>query len=168
MGLLRSRSRSQRRLKMSVNVCPDDIFWTTEHFGMAMQHHEPECHADFCVCAIFKVKVTARAHMIIIWFFLLYFLNCWTLGNQTWSDDTLSVAKVSSEKNGLLHSRSRSQWRVKMLMFVQMISSKPPNILFPNLVLWYIIMSRSVVQKELFAIFISPDIIPSGWLGSKH
>ena len=26
MGLLRSRSRSQRRLKMSVNICPDDIF----------------------------------------------------------------------------------------------------------------------------------------------
>ena len=31
MGLLRSRSRSQRRFKILVNVCPDDIFWTTEH-----------------------------------------------------------------------------------------------------------------------------------------
>ena len=38
-------------------------------------------------------------------------------------------------------------------MFVQIISSKPPNVLFPNLVLWFIIMSRSVVQKDWFAIF---------------
>ena len=48
--LLRSKSVSQRRFSMSVNVCPDDIFWTTEHFvtklGMFMQHHEPECHAE--------------------------------------------------------------------------------------------------------------------------
>ena len=54
-------------------VCPDDIFRTTEHFvtkrGMVMQHHEPECHeqkkqkkGNFF--AIFKVKITARAHMI--------------------------------------------------------------------------------------------------------
>ena len=34
-----------------------------------------------------------------------------------------------------------------------MISSKPPNILFPNLVLWCIIMNRSVRQKDCFAIF---------------
>ena len=34
-----------------------------------------------------------------------------------------------------------------------MISSKPPNILFPNLVLWCIIMSQSVMQKDWFAIF---------------
>ena len=33
-----------------VNVCPDDIFRTTEHFvtrpGMVMQHHKPECCAE--------------------------------------------------------------------------------------------------------------------------
>ena len=46
MELLLSRSRSQQRVKMSVNVCFDDIFYITEHvvtkFGMVMQHHEPE------------------------------------------------------------------------------------------------------------------------------
>ena len=46
-GITASRSRSQRRLKMSVNVCPEDIFWTTEHFvtkpDMVLQHHKPEC-----------------------------------------------------------------------------------------------------------------------------
>ena len=35
---------------MSVNVCPDDSFWITEHFvaklAMVMQHREPECHAE--------------------------------------------------------------------------------------------------------------------------
>ena len=35
---------------MSVSVCPDDIFGTTEHFvtkpGMIKQHHKPECHAE--------------------------------------------------------------------------------------------------------------------------
>ena len=48
--LLHSRSRSQQKFKMSVSLCPDDIFWTAEHFvtklGMVMQHHEPECYAE--------------------------------------------------------------------------------------------------------------------------
>ena len=43
-------SRSQRRFKMLVKVCPDRIFWTTEHFvakpGMVMQPHKPKCHAE--------------------------------------------------------------------------------------------------------------------------
>ena len=41
-----------------------------------MQHHEPECQAEIVVVvvAIFKVKITARAQMINIWLFLLYFL----------------------------------------------------------------------------------------------
>ena len=56
------------------------------------------------------------------------------------------------KKNWLMHSGSRSQWWVKMLMFVQKISSKPPNIVFPNLVLWWI-MSQSVMQKDWFDIY---------------
>ena len=40
--------------------------------------------------AIFKVKVTARAHMIKIWRFPLYLLNCWSFCYQTWFDSTLS------------------------------------------------------------------------------
>ena len=46
------------------------FFWITEHFvakfGMVMQHYEPECHAEnfVVVVAIFKVKVTATAHII--------------------------------------------------------------------------------------------------------
>ena len=47
---LHSRSRSERRFKMPMYVCPDDIFWTAEHFvtklGMVMQHHKQECHLE--------------------------------------------------------------------------------------------------------------------------
>ena len=39
-----------------------------------------------------------------------------------------------------------------MSVFVQMISSKPPNFL-PNLVLWCIVLSGSVMKKDLFAVF---------------
>ena len=45
IGLLCSRSRSQQNFKMSVNVCPDDIFWIAKPFitklVMMMHHHEP-------------------------------------------------------------------------------------------------------------------------------
>ena len=103
MGLLCSRSRSQWWFEMSVNVSVDNIFWITAHFvtkfGMVMQHHEPESYGHFVVVAIFKVKVTARVYMIKIWLFLLYYLNCWFFGNQTWSHDTSLEAKMSYEKN---------------------------------------------------------------------
>ena len=46
-----------------------------------------------------------------------------------------------------MHSRSRSQLRVKMLVFVQMISSKPPVILVPNSVSWCITVSRTACKK---------------------
>ena len=89
-----SKSRSYQRFKMLVNVCPD-IFWTAKHFvtklAMMVQHHEPEYHTEKKkkkkLFAIFRVKVKARAHMIRIWIFLLYLMNCWFLGRQTWSAD---------------------------------------------------------------------------------
>ena len=81
-GLLRSRLTSNRRLKLSVIICPDDIFWAAKHFvtkrGMVtQQQNEPECHVKQKLFAVFKVKVTARAHVIKIWLWLLYLLNCW-------------------------------------------------------------------------------------------
>ena len=57
-GLLHSRLRSQQRFRMSVNVCPDEIFWTAEHFaiklGVVMQHHAPECHAEKKIVRYFQ------------------------------------------------------------------------------------------------------------------
>ena len=85
IGLLCSGSRSQQRFKMPMNVCPDDIFWTTEHFvtnlAMVMQHHEPVSCGKKLLFAVIKMKVKARAHVIKIWLFLLYLLNCWFLCN---------------------------------------------------------------------------------------
>ena len=70
------------------------IFWAAgpceTKLSLVVQHHEPKCHAEKQWFTIFKVKVTARAHVIRIWLFLLYYLNCGFLGNQTWSDDTSS------------------------------------------------------------------------------
>ena len=58
---------------------------------------------------IFKIKVTARSHMIKIWHFLPYHLNCWSFCHQTWFDSTLSWARLSNGEIGLLCSRSSSQ-----------------------------------------------------------
>ena len=158
MGLLRSISRSQRRFKMSMNVFPGDFFWITEHFvakfGMVMQHYEPECHAEnfVVVVAIFKVKVTATAHIIKM-------LIPWQ-PNLVWWYIIISQS-VLWKTVGLLHSGSRSQWRVKMLMFVQVISSKPLSILFPSLVLWCIIyiMQELIWSKydNVYCIFWTAD-----------
>ena len=68
--------------------------------------------------AIFKVKVTARAHVIKIWQFLLYLLNCWSFCYQTWFDSKLSLARVFYGETGSLCSRSRSQQNSKMSMNV--------------------------------------------------
>ena len=59
------------------------------------------------------------------------------------------MQKTNKQKNWLLHSRPRSQWRVKISMFVQMIASELLNILLPNLILWGIVMSWSVIQKAV-------------------
>ena len=98
MGLLCSRSRSQQRFKMLVNVCLDDVFWATEHFviklDMRMQHHKPECHAEklvpylHChhgpecgarrlVCSL-QVQGYNEGSYNQIWLFLPYLLNCWS------------------------------------------------------------------------------------------
>ena len=56
IGLLCSRSRSQQTFKMSVNVCPNDIFWIAEPFttklGMVMHHYEPDCLSKRLVCCL--------------------------------------------------------------------------------------------------------------------
>ena len=95
IGLLHSRSMSQQRFKMLVNVCPDDIFWTTKHFtklGVFMLHYEAESHAEKRLheTTVFNVIVTLRANMINICRFLLYLLNCWSVWNQTWFGSTAS------------------------------------------------------------------------------
>ena len=89
--LLSSRSRSQWGFIWSKYDSFYYIFWTVDSLatkvGMVMQHHEPDSCGHFKFFLLFfNVKVTARAHMIKIWLFLLCLLNCWFFGNLTWSD----------------------------------------------------------------------------------
>ena len=55
-GLLDTRSRSQQNFKMSMNVCPDDIFQIAEPFttklGMVMHHYKPDCFSKRMVCCL--------------------------------------------------------------------------------------------------------------------
>ena len=93
-----SRSRSQQRFKMLENVCPDDIFWTTDHFdtklGMVMQHDVPESQAEEQNCC----------------------LQCQGHSEGLYNQNvTISTP------------RSWSQQRVKMSVFVQMISTTLPS-----------------------------------------
>ena len=146
IGLLCSGSRSQLRFKMPVNVCPDNIFWTSEHFitklGMVMQHHEPECHVGKkCL-----LSSRSRAQQGLMWSkYDSFYCIFWTVDSLT-TKLCLMIQHYKPEcivKNiGQLLSRSRSQWRVKMSVFVQM-----PNILLPNLVLWCFTISLSECWK---------------------
>ena len=54
IGLLYSRSVSQPRLNVSINVSLDDILRIAEPFvtkpSMVMHHYKPECHVQKMVC----------------------------------------------------------------------------------------------------------------------
>ena len=140
MGLLHLRSRSQQRFKMSVNVYLDDIFWITEHFVtklcMAMQHREPECHAENFLLLL---SSRSRSQWGLIWSkYDSFDFIFWTVDSLA-TEHGLVIHHHKPEcpvkKVGLLHSRSWSQWRFKMLVnVVWTIYSEPQNILLPNLV----------------------------------
>ena len=54
IGMLCSRVRSQERLKRSMNVCQNNIFWTAELFlskpDMIVHHREPEYQWKILLC----------------------------------------------------------------------------------------------------------------------
>ena len=56
IALLWSKSRSQKRFRIPVNVHLDDISSAAGPFltklGLVMQHHEPKCHARRLVCCL--------------------------------------------------------------------------------------------------------------------
>ena len=140
MGLLCLRSWSQWKFKMSVDV------WMMVMFVQMISSKPPNIlFSNLVLCCIimrqsvmqtdwfafFKVKVTARAHMIKIWQFLLYLLNCSSVCHQTWFDSTLSyhkpecfMEKLDCCVQGQGHSKiSKCQW-----IFVQMIFSESLNL----------------------------------------
>ena len=130
MGLLRSRSRSQQRFEILMNVCPDDIFWTTEYFvtkpGTVMQHHKPECHAEKLVpCVQCQGHSDGDAASWARVLCGILFVCCCYLQGQGHSkglyDQNMTLSIIFSE---LL-----IPWQ-------------------PNLVWWYIIISQSVLLKK--------------------
>ena len=72
VGLLCSRSMSQPRLKVSVNVCLDGILCIAKSFvtkpSMVRHHYKPECH-NICKkwVSTFKVKVTVTEFWFTQW-----------------------------------------------------------------------------------------------------
>ena len=69
-----------------------------------------------------SMRFTARAHMIKIWLFVLYYLNCWFLGNQTWSDDAPLETRVSYGEKGI------TAFRVKVTAKGQNVNVCPDDI----------------------------------------
>ena len=85
IALLWSKSRSQKRFRIPVNVHLDDISSVAEpsvtKLGMVMQHHGPKCLARRLICCL-KVQGHSEGSFYQIWLFLPYLLNCWSSGNQ--------------------------------------------------------------------------------------
>ena len=155
MRLLQLRWKdSKKRLKQWFKMSVNDIFWITEHFvtkfGMLMQHHELECHAEFCCCCYLQGQGHSEGfydqNMTLSTIFSELLIP-WQPNLVWW------YIRVSYEKNWITAFRVKVTMKGQNGMFVQMVSSKPPNILFPNLVWWCITMSWSVIQKDWFAIF---------------
>ena len=131
MELLWSRSRSQQRFKMWVNVCPDDIFWITEHFvtkfGMVMQHHEPECHAGKKIA----FHLQGQGHSEGSYDQNMTLSTIFSVLSIPWQPDLMihHQKPVSCEKKWITAFRVKITAKGKV---VQIISSNPPSILFPN------------------------------------
>ena len=106
---------------------------------MVMHHYKPECQVKN-----WFVSSRWRSQQRLIWFkkqqqFWLNFLDSWSFCNRTWFDGVNSI--ISLSVTGLLRSRSRSQWRLKMSMN-----------LCPNDIFWtterFITKLRMVIHNE--------------------
>ena len=100
IGLLYSRSVTQPRLKVSVNVNLDGILCIAEPFvtkpNMATHHYKPECQVRKIG---FYLQGQGHSNWICVhtrkaWLFLLYVLNCWFFGDQL--SLTVHVHKLKS------------------------------------------------------------------------
>ena len=84
IALLWSKSRSEVKFRIPVNVHLDDILSTAEpfvtKFGIVMHHHGPEYHARRLVCCLQFHSITEGSYNQ-MWLCLPYLLNCWYFGN---------------------------------------------------------------------------------------
>ena len=87
IALLQSRSGSQKKLRIPVNVHLNDISSAAEpsvtKLGVVLQHHGPKYHARRLVCYL-QVQDHSESSFDQIWLFLSYLLNCWSFCNHIW------------------------------------------------------------------------------------
>ena len=123
VGLLcsRSRSRSWWNFKILKNVCPDNLFRTTESFIsklILVGHQKPECPLKGLVSCL-----QGQGHSKnFIWSnddSLLCLLNCWSLCNQNWFDG-IGWIVFCKDWVILLCSSSRSQQRLNISVNVHL------------------------------------------------
>ena len=85
IALLWSRSRSQKRSRIPVNVHLDNISSPAEasvtKLGLVMQHHGPKCLARRLVWCL-QVQGHSEGPFNQIWLFLPYPLKCWSFCKQ--------------------------------------------------------------------------------------
>ena len=131
---------------------------------MVMHHHKAECHADklvHCVQCHNKSFCNQNMTISVVSSKLLVSLQPNLVCQYS------IISQMSCGKMGLLHPRSRSQQRFKMsvnvcpddifsvclIVSTQYLLSHSAIFFLPNLVLWCIIMSRFVMQKNWFTVF---------------
>ena len=148
MGLLCSRSRSQWRSRQ--------YFLNHSTFSYQIWYGDVASWArvmqTFCCCCYLQGQGRSKG---------LCDQNM-TLYNIIWAVDSLATKlglMIHHQKPECPVKKWITVFRIKVtargqnLMFVQMVSSTLLNVLFSNLVLWFIIMSQSIMQKDWFAIF---------------
>ena len=148
MGLLCSRSRSQWRSRQ--------YFLNHSTFSYQIWYGDVASWArvmqTFCCCCYLQGQGHSEDSFDQN---MTFFFMFWTVDSLATKPGLMihhQKPECPVKKNGLLHLVPRSQQRVRMLMFVQKISFKPPNFFFLLIsVLWC-----------------CPDVIICGWLGSKH
>ena len=152
IGLLHSRSRSQQRFKMLVNVCLDDIFWTREHFvtklGMVMQHHDPECHAEKNNCLLSSLS---RSQQRLMWSkYDSFYYIFWTVDSLAtklglmihYHKPECLVKKMDNCIQGQGHSEGSNCQCLSIWYLL-----KHWTFLLLNFVLWCLTMSWSACKK---------------------
>ena len=84
----------------------------------------------------------SRSQQGLVSLFLLYALNCWPCCNQNWLEGILICRTVVWKKKIITLFKVKVTMKMSMNV-VQTKSSKLSNLLLPNLVEWFIIMSQS-------------------------
>ena len=85
IALLWSRSRSQKKFRILVNVHLDNISSAAEpsvtKLGVMKQHHGPKCPGKRLVCCL-QVQGHSEGSFNQIWLFVPYLLICWSFCNH--------------------------------------------------------------------------------------